>query len=124
MPRRKQLADEQPIRIAEFAAAALQAAGQLRIKTRPIEGLDLDEGEATYLEALTRKKPPRTVAATAKVLLDLVTPMLDATPKEQLGMLCLAMKLMMALKKTIDSATEARKRPSNSDSVLGGTGER
>jgi hypothetical protein len=32
------------------------AAQQRRIKTWPIKGLDLDEGEANYLEALTGKK--------------------------------------------------------------------
>lgn len=108
MSRTRQSTDSGTVEIAEFAATALQAAQQLRIKTRPLDGLDLDDGEATYLEALTRKKPPQTVAATAKLLLLIADAMVDAKPNDQFGMLYLAMKLMVALRTTIHSATEAR----------------
>ena len=107
----KLLAD-QAVALAEYAARALVAAEQLRIKGRPVEGLRLLEGERAALTVLPNL-PPKckktlanpdaalTVAEVAAVTMAAAEALPDAEPKQQVGLLLIAKKLMDSLQANV-----------------------
>jgi hypothetical protein len=120
MPRKKQtdptkrakLIADQAVALADYAAKALVAAEQLRIKTKAMEGFPLTEDErATVAELpalaakakkkLARKSSTFTVAETASVVMALADSFLDAEPKQQVALLLVAKKLMHCLQTNI-----------------------
>src|SRR5262245_30508751 len=94
--------------LAEYAAKALVAAGQLRIKTKTIERFPLDDDErATVAELpalsaklqkrLTRKDASFTIAEAASMVMAAADAFPDAEPQQQVALLLVARKLMDCL---------------------------
>jgi hypothetical protein len=107
----KAIAD-QAVALAEYAAKALVAAEQLRIKTKAVERFPLDEGErATVAElpALASKLKKKlakedgtfTVAEVASMVLAVADSFVDAEPKRQAALPLAAKKLMDTLQANI-----------------------
>jgi hypothetical protein len=116
---------DQAAGLAEFAATALVAAEQLRIKTRAIEQFPLEETElaiVAHLPALpakiktklAKKNAHFTLADTASILLTVADSFLDAEAKQQLTLVMVARKLMDCLQENVvkyaDQAVTRRRR--------------
>ena len=98
----------QAVALAKFAAKALVAAEQHRIKKKAIEGFPLDETEraiaadlpgltATLRIKLARKKATFTIADTASVVMAIADTILDREPQKRLALLVTAKKLIDCL---------------------------
>jgi hypothetical protein len=103
---------DQPVALAEYAATALVAAGQLGIKTKAVEAFPLDEGErqavaglpplaAKLKKRLAKEGGTYTVAEVAGMVTALAGSFLDAQPKQQVALLVVARKLMDCLQAQI-----------------------
>jgi len=122
--KKTELLADQAIALAEYAAKALVAAEQLRIKTNTIEQFPLDEDEratVTDLPALAAKLKKKlakkagsfTVAEVASMVMAAAESFVDAEPKQQVALLMVAKKLMDCLQKNIvmpDFPAKARPR--------------
>ena len=107
---KKQLAD-QVVALAEYAAKALVAAEQLRIKTKAVERFPLDDERATLAELpalaaklkkkLAKKDGSFTVAEVASMVMAAADSFLEAEPKQQVALLLVARKLMDCLQANI-----------------------
>jgi hypothetical protein len=106
----KQLAD-QAVTLADYAAKALVAAEQLRIKTKAVEGFPLADDERAAVAELPTL-PPKikkklekdasfTIAETASIVMAVADSFLDAEPKQQVTLLLVAKKLMDCLQANI-----------------------
>lgn len=124
--KKTKLIADQAVALAEYAAKALVAAEQLRIKKKAVEGFPLDETEraiaadlpgltATLRIKLARKKATFTVADTASMVMALSESFLDAEPKKQVGLLLVAKKLMDCLQGNI--VMPKAKKPKPTDTV-------
>jgi len=114
MARKKttKLLTDQAVALADYAAKALVAAEQLRVKTKVVEGFPLDDDEratAADLPALpgklkkklTKKEGRFTVAEVTSMVMAAAESLLDAEPKQQKALLIVAKKLMDCLEKNI-----------------------
>src|SRR5262245_13588722 len=106
--------------LAEYAAKALVAAEQLRIKTKTIERFPLDDDErATVAElpalaAKLKTKLPKqdasfTVAEAASMVMAVADSFVDADPQQQVALLLVARKLMDCLQANIVMRSEERR---------------
>jgi hypothetical protein len=109
---RDRLLADQAVALAECAANALVAAEQLGIKTRPVEGLSLQEGERAVLSALPavsariRKKLTKPdahfmVAEVADMTMAVAEWIPDSETEHQLVLLLIVMKLMDSLRRNL-----------------------
>ena len=109
---RDRLLADQAVALAECAAKALVAAEQLRIKTRPVDGLSLQKSERAVLSVLpaisarAKKKLAKpdtdfTVAEVAGMTMAVAEWLLEAETEHQLILLLIVMKLMDALRKNL-----------------------
>jgi hypothetical protein len=107
----KAIAD-QAVALAEYAASALVAAEQLRIKAKAVEGFPLDENEwaavaeLPSLAAKLRKKLAKqggsyTVAEVAGVVMAVADSFVVAEPKRRVTLLLVAKRLMDCLQANI-----------------------
>jgi hypothetical protein len=107
----KQVAN-QAAALAEYAAKALVAAEQLRVKSRPVEGLQLSDVDRAALALLPNLSPKLkkqlakpdaafTVAEVAGIIMAVAEAFLDAQAKQQVGMLLVGRKLMDCLQANI-----------------------
>lgn len=103
---------DQAAALADYAAKALVAAEQLRIKTRAVERFPLVDGErATVAELaalspklkkkLAKKDGSFTVAEVASMVMALADAFVDGEPKRQAALLLVARKLMDCLQANI-----------------------
>src|SRR5262245_17716731 len=110
--KKAKLIADQAAALAEYAAKALIAAEQLRIKTKAVEGFPLDDhdrataAELPSLPAKIKKKLAKagssfTVAETAGIVIALADSFLDAEPQQQVDLLVVAKKLMDCLQANI-----------------------
>src|SRR5579871_1208528 len=110
--KKTKLIADQAAALADYAAKALVAAEQLRIKTKAVESLPLaDHEQATVAELpgtpakikkkLRKKDSSFTVAEVASVVMALADSFLDAEPKQQVALLLIAKKLMDCLQANI-----------------------
>jgi hypothetical protein len=109
MARKKQtqktkLIADQAVALAEYVGKALVAAEQLRIKTKAIERLPLDDDEraivaelsalaAKLREKLLKKDASFTIAEVASMVMAAAESFVDAGPKQQAALLLVAKKL-------------------------------
>jgi len=102
----------QAVALAEYAAKALIAAEQLRVKTKAVEGFPLEDDErATVAElpvlpAKLKKKLAKqsgsfTIAEVASMVLAAAESFVDAEPQQQASLLLVAKKLMDCLQANI-----------------------
>jgi hypothetical protein len=110
--KKTKLISDQAAALAEYAAKALVAAEQLRIKTKAVEQFPLDDGERAMvaelpaLPAKLKKKLPKkdasfTVAEAASMVMAAADAFLDAEPQQQVALLLVAKKLMDCLQANI-----------------------
>src|ERR1700722_17037726 len=110
--KKTKLIASQPAALAEYAAKALVAAEQLRIKTKAVDLLLLDDDErATVadLPALSPKLKKRLakkggsfiVADVASIVLAAAESLVDAEPTQQVDLLLVARKLLDCLQANI-----------------------
>src|SRR5262245_23360981 len=109
---REKLIADQAVALAECAAKALVVAEQLRIKTKPVEGLSLQEGERAILSVLpalqarVKKKLAKTdadftVAEVAGMTMALAEWVPEVEMENQLVLLLIVTKLMDSLQKNL-----------------------
>jgi hypothetical protein len=117
MARKKQtkkakLITDQAVSLAEYAAKALVAAEQLRIKTKAVERFPLDEGRratvaglpalpAKLKKKLAKKDASFTIAEAASMVLAAADSFVDSQPQQQIALLLVAKKLMDCLQTNI-----------------------
>src|SRR5262249_7365278 len=108
----KLITDQAAAALAEYAAKALVAAEQLRIKTKAIERFPLDNDQrATVAELpalpgklkkkLARKDASFTVAEVASMVMAVADSFVDADPQQQVALLLVTKKLMDCLQANI-----------------------
>jgi hypothetical protein len=104
----RRLQDGQAVSLAEYAARALIAAEELRIKTKPVERISLEDVEradlvglpglnGTLRKKLAKKDADLTVAEVASMVLASAESLLEAEPKRQMALLLTARKLIDCL---------------------------
>jgi hypothetical protein len=109
---RAKLMSDQAVALAEYAAKALVAAEELRIKGNAVEGLSLKVDERSALAALPslssklKKKLPTavasfTVAEVAGLTMAVAEAFIDAGPKQQIGLMLVVRKLIDCLQQYI-----------------------
>lgn len=102
----------QSIALADYAAKALVAAEQLRIKAKAVDDFPLTDNErataadlpaapAKIKKKLAKKGSTFTVAETASVVMALADSFLDVEPKQQVALLLIARKLLDCLQANI-----------------------
>jgi hypothetical protein len=110
-PTKKLIAD-QAAALAEYAAKALVAAEQLRIKTKAVERFPLDDDEratvaelpalaAKLTKKLAKKDGSFTVAEVVSMVMAAAEAFVDAEPQQQVPLLLVARKLMDCLQANI-----------------------
>ncbi len=125
----KPIAD-QALALAEYAAKALVAAEQLRIKSKTVEGFPLDEAERTTVAGLpafaakikrklAKKDSTFTVVEVAGMVMAAAGAFVDAEPGQQVALLMVAKKLMDCLQRNIamPDLPSKGKRASAADTV-------
>jgi hypothetical protein len=111
-PTKADLLADQAVALAEYAAKALVAAEQLRIKTEAVERFPLDEYERTAVtvlpalpanlkKKLAKKNAAFTIAEIASIVMAAAESFLDAQAKQQAALLLIAKKLMDCLQTNI-----------------------
>lgn len=126
---------DQAASLAEYAAKALVAAEQLRIKTKAVERFPLDEAERAYVaefpavastlkKKLAKPNGSFTVAEVASMVIAAADSFADAEPQQQVALLLAARKLMDCLQANIATpdqrpikATRASKPKPAADAV-------
>jgi hypothetical protein len=117
--RAKAIAD-QAVTLAEYAARALVAAEALWVKGKPVEGLSLKKDDrstlamlpslsAKHKKNLTKPDADFTVAEVAGIIMAVAEAFIDAEPKQQIGLLLVAKKLMDCLQQNIVEPVEPAK---------------
>jgi len=110
--KKAKLIADQAVALADFAAKALVAAEQLRIKTKGVERFPLDESERATLadlptlaakvkKKLAKKDGSFTVAEVAGLVLAIAEALVDAEAKQQVALLLVAGKLMDCLQSNV-----------------------
>jgi Plasmid pRiA4b ORF-3-like protein len=110
--KKSKLIADQAVALAEYAAKALVAAEQFRIKTKAVERFPLDADEqATVAELpslpaklkkkLLKKDGTFTVTEIASMVMTAAESFMDAEPKQQVALLLVATKLMDCLRANI-----------------------
>ena len=119
----------QAVALAEYAAKALVAAEQLRVKTKAVEGFPLDESEraiaaelpgltATLRIKLAREKATFTVPDTASIVMAIADAILDGEPPKRLALLVTAKKLIDCLESSVVPSVHAKAmKPKPTDTV-------
>lgn len=115
---REKMASEQAEQIAEFAAKALIAAEQLRIKTKPLDNFGLAPAQREVLlliPGLSKtiknklvKEKPLTVLEVARMTIALADDLPDGVPQKQLALLLVAKHMMDGLEEGIGMTAEVR----------------
>ena len=117
---RAKLMSDQAVSLAEYAARALVAAEELRIKGKAVEGLSLKVIERTALAELpslpakVKKKLGKsdadfTVAEVAGIMMAVAEAFVDAEPRQQLVLLMIAKDLIDCLQQKIVDPVEPAK---------------
>ena len=121
--RKEKAISDQAVQIAEFAAQALMAAEQLRIKTKPLENFWLAPGQRDVLiliPSLSKtiknklaKEKPLSVSEVASVTMAVAEDLPGGEAKEQVALLLVAKHLMDRLQEGILAKAEppAKKKP-------------
>ena len=120
---------EQSVALAEFAAKALVAAEQLRVKKKVVEGFSLDLSEreiaadlpdisATLTRKLKKKDANFTITDTASIVMAIAESLLDGEPLQRLKLLFIAKKLTDCLQNNVVPTTPARTRKSKPTDIL------
>lgn len=115
--RKASLLADSAAQLAEWAAQALVAAEQLRIKTKPLEGFRLVQEQRDVLlllpglsrsvkNKLLKEQPSFTVAEVASVTMALAEDVLEGEPTKQIAQLMIAKQLLERLQKRIEGAAE------------------
>lgn len=128
-PKNKQLTD-QAVALADYAAKALVAAEQLRIKTKAVEGFPLaddERGVAAEIPALPAKIKKKlmkqgssyTVAETASIVMGIADAILEGEPLKRFNLLVVSKKLIDCLQANIvmPSLPGKVKKPKPTDTV-------
>ena len=131
--RKDKVISDQAVQIAEFAAKALVAAEQLRIKTKPLEHFYLAPAQRDVLllvpsitksikNKLAKEKSSFTVAEVASMTMALAVDLLDGDTHKQLAVLLVAKHLMDRLQEGIVGLTESNpsKKPQATAKVASG----
>ena len=111
---------DQAVSFAEYAARALVAVETLRIKGKAVEGLSLKKDDrsalavlpslsAKHKKNLTKPDADFTVAEVAGILMAVAEAFVDAEPKQQIGLLLVAKKLIDCLQQNIVEPVEPAK---------------
>ena len=132
--RKERAISDQAVQIAEFAAQALMAAEQLRIKTKPLDNFWLAPGQQEVLllipslsktiKSKLAKEKPLSVAEVASMTMAVAEDLPDGEPQKQVALLLVAKHLMDRLQEGIMAKAEppAKKKPQrttkNSTDVL------
>jgi hypothetical protein len=114
--KRAKLIADQAVNLAEYAAKALVAAEQLRVKTKAVERFPLDEGERATVAAqpsvaaklkkkLAKQDGSFTVAEVAGMVMAAAESFIDAEPPQQVALLLVAKKLTDCLQAGIAMPT-------------------
>jgi len=121
--RKEKAISDQAVQIAEFAAQALMAAEQLRIKTKPLEDFWLAPGQQEVLlliPSLSKtirnklaKEKLLSVAEVASMTMAVAEDLPDGEPQKQVALLLVAKHLMDRLQEGIMAKAEspAKKKP-------------
>ena len=110
--KKAKMISDQAVQLAEWAAQALVAAEQLRIKTKPVERFPLQESERTVLallptipaklkKRLVKKDVDFTVAEVASMTMAVAESLPEAEPRQQVALLMVAKGLMDCLQDRI-----------------------
>ncbi len=130
--RKDKVISDQAVQIAEFAARALVAAEQLRIKTKPLDNFWLAPGQRDVLLLVPgvsktiknklAKEQPLTVAEVASMTMAVAEDLPEGEPQKQVALLLVAKHLMDRLQEEIMAKAEPtvkkkskRRSPSNLD---------
>ncbi len=108
---------DQAAKLAEWAATALVTVKLLRIENKPIRRFPLKNGEGEFLATISpvtpnlKKKLAKqdsefTVAEVASLTMAVAESLLDAEPKQQVGLLMVAKNLMDCLQERIAGPDE------------------
>jgi hypothetical protein len=122
---------DQAAAIAEYAAKALMAAEQIRIKTKPVKGFSLEEGERAVLavlptlstkvkKKLSKPDPDLTMAEVAGITMAVAESFVDVEGMKKVALLLVAKKLMDCLRNNTVFPDEpaGKKRPKSNDLVF------
>ena len=110
--KKAKMISDQAVQVAEWAAQALVAAEQLRIKTKPVERFPLQESERAVLallptipaklkKKLVKKDVEFTVAEVASMTMAVAGSLPEAEPRQQVALLMVAKGLMDCLQDRI-----------------------
>jgi hypothetical protein len=108
---------DQAAKLAEWAATALVTVKLLRIENKPIRRFPLKNGEGEFLATLSPVTPNLkrklakqdsefTIAEVASLTMAVAESLLDAEPKQQVGLLMVAKNLMDCLQERIAGPDE------------------
>jgi hypothetical protein len=116
--RKEQMISHEAVQIAEFAAQALVAANQLRIKTKPLDSFWLAPAQRDVLLLVPRvsktikkklaKEKPLSVAEVASMTMALAEDLPDGEPQQQVALLLVARHLIDLLQKEIVAKAEPK----------------
>lgn len=114
--RKEKAISDQAVQIAEFAAQALMAAEQLRIKTKPLDHFWLAPGQREVLLLISSlsktiknklaKEKPLSVAEVASMTMAVAEDLPDGEPQKQVALLLVAKHLMDRLQEGIMAKAE------------------